>query len=138
MKRLSEENEEDNQQGEQRNGLSEGESQEGVADQLLGNVGVACSTVDQGSEHDAQASADASERDGGASGTNHLRGGQDAHRAVLHQRCGDGCGLVRRVEADGLRRKPEHGGDLQGWHGGQDGALLGHLQKHRMVRIGCC
>jgi len=55
-KNLSEEDEEDHQQGEQSNGLRQGKAQQGVSDQLLGNVGVASSTVDQGAEHDAQAS----------------------------------------------------------------------------------
>ncbi len=43
---LSEENQEHHQQREQRNRLRQGEAQQSVAHQLLGNVGVAGSAVD--------------------------------------------------------------------------------------------
>lgn len=113
---LREQNQEHHQQGEKRNRLSQGKAQQSIADQLLGDVGVAGSTVDQGPEHHAQTSAHASQSNGSAASANHLGGSQDAH--VAHW---EGGRLVRGVgsgaigtdgASDAAGVQAEHGGHL--------------------------
>ena len=102
VQHLSEQDKEDDEQGEQGNGLSEGKSQESIANQLLCNVRVAGSTVDQRSEHDTETCTDSGKGNGGASSTNHLGSSQDAHGAVLDELNWNGGSLVRREGANRL------------------------------------
>ena len=112
VQHLSEQDKEDNEQGEQGDGLSEGKSQEGIADQLLCNVRVAGSTIDQRSEHDTETCTDSGKGNGGAASTNHLGRSQDAHGAVLDKLNWDRGSLVRREGAD--RLGPDSTGQTRG------------------------
>jgi len=137
VKHLSEQDKEDDEQREQGNRLGKGESQESITDQLLCNVGVAGSAIDQGSEHDTEASAHSGKGDGGAASTDHLGGSQDAHGTALDQLSGNRGGLVCRKGADRLSPdstdqarggQTEDDRGLDGRHGGQRG--LRHLLRN--------
>jgi len=68
----SEKEKESHHQAEQSHGLGQGESQDGVGEQLLLEGGVPRVSDDQGSEHGADTSPGAGHTDSGSSSTNEL------------------------------------------------------------------
>jgi hypothetical protein len=64
---LSKQNQEHHEQRKQGNGLRQGEAKQGVADQLLGNVGIARRSIDQAAKHDTQTRTHARQSNGSAS-----------------------------------------------------------------------
>lgn len=111
---LCEQNQEHNQQTEQSDGLSQGKAEQSVSNQLLGNVGVAGSSVDQGAEHHTETCTHTREGNGGAASTDVLGGSQDAHGAHLLRLADEGRGSCLRADALGKDAgvQAKHGGAL--------------------------